>query len=186
MSEEEMKQQNNPNPPESKIQSAEDYVKAVEDMKKNYVPKELYEKSEQDRKVLAQALSGDGPVPANVQKQAEEPNIEELRKKFLNAGELNLSNAEYIKTALDLRKALIAKGEPDPFLPSGAKANPTNVDIAGAEKSAAAFQSWLDAATDPETGKVDEELFNAYLKKGIADDSPAVTARLRAAARKAH
>lgn len=164
------------------IQSAEEYAAAIKALKESTVSKEEYDKVVADKTVLVKALSGEGPVPEGVQKQEKPADIKELRKKFLNAGEENLSNAEYIQTALKLRKAIIDEGGLDPFLPSGAKVNPTPQDIAGANKAAEAFQSWLDAATD-ENGKVDNELFNAYMKKGIVEDNPLITARLKAAAK---
>ena len=164
------------------IQSAEDYAAAIKALKESTVSKEEYDKVVADKKVLVKALSGEGPVPEGVQEKAKPADIKELRREFLNAGEENLSNAEYIQKALKLRQAIIDEGGIDPFLPSGAKVNPTPKDIEGANKAAEAFQSWLDAATD-EKGKVDPELFNAFMRKGIADDNAMVTARLRAAAK---
>lgn len=165
------------------IQTAEEYAAAIKNLKESTVSKDEYEKLKADKAVLVKALAGEGPVPAEIaQQQAQQADVKDLRKKFLNAGEENLTNAEYIKTALQLRQAIIDEGGLDPFLPSGAKANPTPTDIAGANKAAEAFQSWLDAATD-ESGKVDEELFNAFMKKGIAEDNPVITARLKAAAK---
>lgn len=161
------------------IQSADDYAAAIEALKARTVDKDTYEKVVEDNKVLIKALAGEGPVPEGVQTQAQKPDVNELRKKFLNAGDQNLSNAEYIKTALELRQAVIDEGGIDPFLPIGAKTTPTPTDIAGANKVADMFQSMLEAATD-DNGKVDDELFNAYLKKNIAEDSPMITARLKA------
>ncbi|MBO7713210.1 MAG: hypothetical protein J6S85_06540 [Methanobrevibacter sp.] len=160
-------------------QSAEEYAAAIKKLKENTVSKAEYEKLQADKTVLVKALAGEGPAPESVQEAAKKPDVKELRKKFLKAGENNLTNAETVQTALDLRAALLAKGEPDPFLPVGAKISPTVDDIRGAEKVAEAMQSWLDASKD-ENGIVDDELFNAYLKKGIADDSPAITARIKA------
>lgn len=185
MVEEEKQQQQNVQKQEEKIETAQDYLKLVEDMKKNYVRKDLYDKSEADRKALAAALAGEGPVPGSVQKQAQKPDIKELRKQFLNAGENNLSNAEYVKVALQLRNEAIARGELDPFLPQGAKISPSVDDIAKANRVADGLQSFLDAATD-ENGVIDNDVFNAFLKKGIAEDSAALTARLRANSKKAH
>ena len=164
---------------EENPQSAEEYVAIINRFKENTVPKEKYEALLKDKEVLTKALAGEGPVPEGVQEKGKRADINELRKRFINAGEENLSNAQYIKLTLDLRQAIIDEGGTDPFLPHGAKISPTPQDIAGAQKAADAFQSWLDAATD-ENGKIDDELFNAYLKKGIADDSPMLRARLRA------
>lgn len=166
---------------DDKIQSADEYAQAIKKLKETTVPLDDYEKLKEEKATLIKALAGEGPAPDGVQKQAEQQaDINELRKKFLDAGEENLSNAEYLQTALKLRKAAIEKGEPDPFIPVGAKVTPTPSDVAGAEKVANAIQSWLDAATD-DNGKVDEELLNAYIKKGIAEDSPIITARIKAA-----
>lgn len=171
------------NMPQQEVQTADEYAEAIKNLKAKTVPLEDYNKVKADKEVLIKALAGEGPVPSEVaQQQAKSLDIKELRKKFLDAGEENLSNAEYIKTALDLRQAIIDEGGLDPFLPSGAKVNPTPADIAGANKAAEAFQSWLDNATD-ENGKIDDELFNAFMKKGIAEDSPIITAKLRAAAK---
>ena len=165
-------------------QSAEEYADAIKHVRENYVPKEKLEKAEAEKAVLIKALSGEGPVPEGVQEKAKPADVKTLRKEFLEAGETNMSNAEYIEKALALRQAIIDEGGLDPFLPSGAKVNPTPQDIAGAQKAADAFQSWLDAARD-ENVKIDEELFNAFMRKGIAEDSPIITARLKAA-KKAH
>lgn len=162
------------------IQTADEYAEAIKTLKEKTVSKEEYDKVVAEKSTLVKALAGEGPVPDSVQKQAQPADLQELRRKFLNAGEENLSNAEYIKTALELRKAAIAAGELDPFIPAGAKVKPTPQDVAKAQEVADTFQKWLDDATD-ETGKTDEELFMAFMRKGIADDSPVVAARIRAA-----
>ena len=160
-------------------QSAEEYAAAIKHLKDTTVSKEEYDKLAEEKKTLVKALSGEGPIPEGVQEAEEKLDIKELRKQFLNAGDSQMSNAEYVQLALNLRKACIAEGEPDPFLPSGTKTSVTNADIEGAEKVAEAFQEWLDASKDEE-GKVDNELFDAFLKKGIQNDSPAVQAKYNA------
>ena len=173
MTEEEQKQQ------QPIIQDAEQYAEAIKNLKEKTVSKEEYDRVVAEKSTLVKALAGEGPVPKDVQEQAKPADIKDLRKKFLDAGEENLSNAEYIKTALELRKAAIAEGELDPFIPSGAKVKPTPQDVAKAQEVADTMQKWLDDATD-ENGKIDEELFMAYMRKGIAEDSPVIAARLRA------
>lgn len=175
MAEEEKK----PQAAEEDVQTAEDYAAYIKRLKENTVPLDKYEALKKDKEVLTKALAGEGPVPEGVQSEAQRPSTDELIKKFVDAGEQNLSNAEYVKTALELRQAIIDEGKPDPFLPNGAKIRPTPQDIAGAQKVADAMQSWLDEATD-ETGKVDPELFNAFMRKGIAEDTPMMKARLNA------
>lgn len=163
----------------NEIQSADEYAAAIKNLKENTVSKEEYEKLKAEKTTLVKALSGEGPIPEGVQAEEKSPDIKELRKEFLNAGEKHMSNAEYVQLALDLRSAAIANGEPDPFLPSGSKVSPTTEDIKGAAKVAETFQEWLNNSKD-ENGKVDDELFNAYLKKGIANDDPTTIARYNA------
>ena len=159
-----------------KIQTAEEYAAAIKNLKENTVSKEAYDKVVNDNKVLTKALAEGDPLPEGAQ-EGPAPDIKELRKKFLESGELNLSNAEYVQNALALRKALIDAGEVDPFIPAGVKAKPSLTDIQGAQKVAEALETWLEAARDSETGKIDEDIFNAMLKKGIAEDNPLIRAR---------
>lgn len=166
-------------PQQTEIQSAEEYAEAIKNLKEKSVSKEDYEKLLNEKTVLVKALAGEGPAPANVKGEETKLDLAELRKKMHDSGELNLTNAEYIKTALDLRKAAIAAGELDPFIPAGAKVKPTPQDVAKAQEVADLFQKWLDDATD-ENGKIDNELFAALANKKIAEDSPIIAARIRA------
>lgn len=168
---------------EAEPQTAEEYAEFVKHLKETTVSKEEYDKVVEDKKTLAKALAEGGDVP-EVEKQ-EKPNIDELRKKFLKAGETNLSNVEYVQTALELRKALIEKGEPDPFLPQGLKRKPDNSDYQGAERVAAFLEDCVEQSKDEE-GKPDPDMFNALLKKGIANDSPVVSAKVKALNLKFH
>ena len=159
--------------------TAEEYAAYIKRLRETTVPKEKYEKALKDNKILAKALAEGEDVP-EVEKQENKPSIDELRKKFLKAGENNLSNLEYVQTALELRKALIEDGKPDPFLPLGIKLKIESTDYEGAERVAAFFEDCIEQSKDKETGKPDPEVFNAFLKKGIAQDSPLLTARLKA------
>lgn len=178
MLEEEKKATTTENP-----QNAEEYVEAINKLKENYVPKEQFEKSENDRKVLMNAILEGRKLELDGQPE-EKPDIKALRKRLIDSGEEQLSNAEYVETVLKLRSAVIAEGGLDPFLPRGAKVKPTLEDIKGAARVAEGLQYCLDESRDEETGKLDNEIFNAHLKKIIADDSPILTARLRTKARK--
>ena len=159
-------------------QNAEEYVETVKALKESTVSKEEYEKLQKEKATLIKAIAEGATLPDS-EKQKEKPNLEELRKKFLSAGENNLSNAEYIKTVLELRKTCLEEGQPDPFLPLGIKRKPDNSDLEGAQKVAEAFEEMLAEATDPDTGEVDNDIFNALLKKNIANDSPILNAKLR-------
>lgn len=162
--------------PAGEKMSADEYAAEIKKLKENTVPKEEYDRVIGDNKTLIKALADGTDVP-EAEKQ-ELPDVNQLRKDILNAGETNMSNAEYVQKVLDLRNALLAEGKEDPFLPRGMKRKAENVDIAGAQKVADFLQDCIDESRG-EDGKIDNDLFNAHLKKGIANDSPVLTAKLK-------
>ena len=164
--------------------NAEEYAEYVKHMRETTVSKEEYDKVVEDKKTLAKALAEGGDVP-EVEKQENKPSLEELRKKFLKAGENNLTNVEFVQTALELREASMEAGEPDPFLPRGLKRKPDNSDYQGAERVATFLKDCVEQSKD-EDGKPDPDMFNALLKKGIANDSPIIAAKLKALNLKFH
>ena len=172
------------NPNEAEPQSAEEYAAFVKHLKETTVSKEEYDKVVEDKKTLAKALAEGGDVP-EIEKQENKPSLEELRKKFLKAGENNLTNVEFVQTALELREASMEAGEPDPFLPRGLKRKPDNSDYQGAERVATFLKDCVEQSKDEE-GKPDPDMFNALLKKGIANDSPIIAAKLKALNLKFH
>ena len=161
-------------------QNAEEYLKALKELKEKSVDKDDYDKVVADNAALIKALAEGDTSHAQTAEPENKPDVKELREKLRTSGEKELPNAEFVATALKLREAVIAEGGIDPFLPQGVKTKPTLVDIQGADRVAEGLKKCLEDATDPETGKVDNDLFNAHLKKIIADDNPVLTARLKA------
>lgn len=159
-------------PPAEDQMNANEYAEEVKKLKANSVPKTEYDKVVAEKKVLAKALAEGADVPDN-EKQEVKPDVKELRKKLLTAGETGLSNVEYVQTALELRNALLAEGKKDPFLPLEIKRRATKEDYAGAQRVADFLQDCLDQATG-EDGKPDDIMFNAALQKGLANDSPMI------------
>lgn len=159
--------------------NAEEYVEAIKNIKKNTVPKSDYDKLVQEHQTLIKGIAEGVAFPPSEKEEKKKPDIKELRKKILTAGENNMSNAEFVQTALDLRNACLEEKLPDPFLPLGIKNKPDNTDLEGAQKVADAFQTMLDESRDEE-GKVDNDFFNALLKKYIANDSSILVAKLNA------
>ena len=162
---------------ETPIQNAEDYVANVKKLKEQTVDKELYEKVLQDTKVLRDAILEGTSLEGNGQEATKKPEREALVKELLESSDTELSNAQYVKKALELRQAIIDDGELDPFLPVGAKIQPTGEDIAKAQRVAEGLQYCLEEATR-EDGTIDDDYFNAALKKVIAEDSPLLAAKL--------
>ena len=84
-----------------------DYISAINEMKQNSVSKDQYAKLQMENKKLLDALVSNKQIDVPEEKPA---NVNELRQKLFR-NEQGLSNLEYVDTALQLRKALIEKGE---------------------------------------------------------------------------
>ena len=119
------------------------YIQALNELKKNSVGREDYEKLKAENKKLLDSIVNGQEI--DLPEHKDEPSIDELRKRLFN-GEQDMSNLDYITSALELRKQLISKGEPDPFLPVGNQIAPTDEDIAAANKVADILQECVDYA----------------------------------------
>ena len=140
-----------------------DYIAEIQKLKANTVSIDDYNRLKADNKKLINALaSGEGVATA-----APEPekNINELRSKLLKNGS-NLNNLEYVKTAVDLRDALIAQGQRDPFLPYGEGVLPTAEDVECANRVANVFKECIDYADG------DPDIFTSELQRKTIDASP--------------
>lgn len=144
-------------------QDTNNYIEAIKEMKANSVDKAAYDKLKEENKQLLDALINGGQV---TQETTKEPvNIDSLRKKLFS-GEAELSNLDYMKTALELREALLDQGSPDPFLPYGQNIVPTDEDIETADRVADAIKSCIDYADG------DSEIFTNELQRIMVDTSP--------------
>lgn len=136
-----------------------DYVDAINKLKETTVPKEQYFKLREENKRLIEALVNGEQIEV----QTETPvNVDELRKTLFN-GDRELNNLEYVDTALKLRKALIEKGERDPFLPSGTHVDITADMIEKAQNVADVLQDCVNFA-DGDSG-----IFTAQLQRNLKD-----------------
>lgn len=138
-----------------------DYVAAIQELQNNSVSKTQYEKLRNENKKLLDALVSGQKIDLP---KEEKPDVDELRKKLFNK-DANLSNLEYVDTALKLRNALIEKGERDPFLPVGDRVNETAEMYDIAQRVADGLQECVDFA-DGDSG-----IFTAQLQR-ITKDTP--------------
>lgn len=144
-------------------QDTNNYIEAIKEMKANSVDKAAYDKLKEENKQLLDALINGGQVTQELQK--EPVDIDSLRKRLFS-GEAELSNLDYMKTALELREALLDQGSPDPFLPYGQNIVPTDEDIETADRVADAIKSCIDYADG------DSEIFTNELQRIMVDTSP--------------
>jgi hypothetical protein len=145
-----------------------DYVAAIQKLQKETVSKELYEKLRAERSQLINALASGQTI--EVEKDEPEIDIDSLRKKLFK-GNRDLSNYEYVDSVLKLRKALMDKGEPDPFLPIGDKVTVDADMISKAENVAAGLQHCIDLADG------DSNIFTAQLQRITKEALPMRRAR---------
>ena len=140
-----------------------DYIAEIQKLKANTVSLDDYNRLKADNKKLINALAtGEGLATA-----APEPakNINELRTKLLKEGS-NLNNLEYVKTAVELRDELIAKGQKDPFLPYGQGVLPTAEDVECANRVANVFKECIEYADG------DPDIFTSELQRRTVDAGP--------------
>lgn len=133
-----------------------DYITALTQMRENTVPKEKYEKLREENSRLLHSLLNGETIEASDQNSI--PNIDRLRKE-LYSGEVELTDIEYVSKTLELRDALIEKGERDPMLPVGHNIAPTPGDIEAANRTAKVMRECVEAANG------DNSLFLSLLQR---------------------
>ena len=159
---------------------AEDYIESIKQLKANSVPKEDFEKLKKENKSLLSALI-DGKVTPDVEKALDMqrepgPDVNKLREKLFSP-DANLSNLEFVKTTLELRKALMEKDGPEAdiflgkFDPSIAR-SPAEMaeEMQLADDTAKKLQEVVDASNG------DPSLFQGLLQGVLVDDSAVLMA----------
>jgi hypothetical protein len=139
------------------------YIEAIKEMKNNYVPREKLTKLESENKQLLEALVNGKEI--EVAKPEVKVDVNELRNKLFNT-DAQLSDLEYVSTALQLREALLEQGEADPFLPYGDKVQLTAEHYDKAEAVAEVFKECIEFAEG------DSRLFTAELLRRTTDNMP--------------
>ena len=149
------------------MDTAADYIKALEEIKRNSVSKDDYNKLKEENKMLLDAVVNNIPSGEEEEVVVDQPvDIDKLREDLFNADNQDMTNLDYITKAMKLRKALIDKGEKDPFLPWGKNIIPTNEDISTAERVAEAYQHCIDVAAG------DPDVFTQELQRITVDAVP--------------
>lgn len=154
---------NNPNVQNSELNSPTDYIEAIKKLKENTVDKTMYDAKVAENKELLEAL-----VQGKTIQVEEKPpvDINALRNELYGNDGVNLSNLDFIKKTLELRKAIIDEGGTDPFLPYGQKITPEQSDIDAAERVAEALESCVEYADE------DSAIFTQELQRIMIDTNP--------------
>ena len=141
-----------------------DYIAEIQKLKANTVSIDEYNRLKNDNKKLISALAS-GETIGSTEPSNPEKNINELRNKLLKEGS-NLNNLEYVKTAVELRDALIAQGQKDPFLPYGEGVLPTAEDVECANRVANVYKECIEYADG------DPDIFTSELQRRTVDAGP--------------
>ena len=136
-----------------------DYISAINELKANSVERSKYESLRAENKRLLESIVNGQTIELG-QVQQPKKDIDELRKAVFKDESTNL---EYWTNVLDLRDALIEKGERDPFLPYGQKILPTNEDVECANRVAKVVRECIDYAEG------DTEAFTNELQRRTVD-----------------
>ena len=140
------------------------YLEIIKDYKENYVSKEKYNKVIADNNALTKMFMEDGNITVAPQ-EAPAANVDELRQALFTE-HCELNNLQYVSKALELREALMSRGEADPFLPIYSKDNPTAEDVEKAENAASVFKECIEYADG------DSQLFTQELMRRTVDVRP--------------
>lgn len=141
-----------------------DYINTINELKSSTVPKTEYERIRQENRQLLDSLAR-GVTPEVAKPKRRE--IKELRDDIMHK---DMTNLDYVSTALELREAMIEQGMGDPFLPVGKQIAATADDIKAAERVADALKDCVEYANG------DSQLFTAELQR-ISRDSVSVRRR---------
>lgn len=142
-------------------ETTQDYIDTIKNLKENSVDRSKYEALRADNKRLLDSIVNGQSIES--QAPVNKPSIDELRKNVFKEDQTNL---DYVTHALELRNALIANGDPDPFLPYGKKIVPTDDDIAAAERVANVLKECVDYAEG------DSQIFTNELQRRTVDTGP--------------
>lgn len=140
------------------------YIEAIKEMKNSTVSKEAYEKLRAENKQLLDSIINGTELDTKFKK--EEPvDINALRKEMFSDTQ-EMTNLQYVSSALKLRDELLKRGEKDPFLPVGEKIIPTEEDIATANRVASILKDCVEYADG------DSAIFTTELQRLTIDSSP--------------
>lgn len=140
------------------------YLDEIKKLKETSVSKEDYERLMEENRNLLKTIVEGSPAPTGDTADKEKPDVAKLRENLFNNE--NLTNLDFAKNALELRKAIMDEGGTDPFLPVGKDIIVEDSDIASANRVAEALQSCIEYADG------NPEIFTTELQRIMVDSAP--------------
>lgn len=121
-----------------------DYIEAINNLKKNSVPKDDYEKLKAENKKLLNSIINGDQLPTDI--KSNEPSIADLREELYGGEGFKGSDIEGWQKTLQLRKKIIEEDGYDPFVPQGRQATPTASDYEVADRVASVVSDCIEYA----------------------------------------
>ena len=141
--------------PDDALNDAERLLQLRQDIEKNYVPRsELEEEKAKSNRFLAAIWKNrEGELPEIKERERmATKDLEKLIDDTVHHSQ-NMTDLQYITNVLEIRRAKMARGEPDPFAPANltkenpyARPNPSDEDLAIAQEVADGLQACVDEA----------------------------------------
>lgn len=144
------------NPADQNPFGAQDYLKALEEIRKGTVEKDKYDKLAEENRQLVKSLAN-----GSMREQEQESHVSssEVEARLFAKRPKYRNDLEYFTDVLLYRDALIAEGQEDPFLPLNHDYVPTQADAERAEEIAEALKGCVEYADG------DPSIFTSELKR---------------------
>lgn len=147
---------------EVETDTTNNYIETINEMKKNTVSKEMYNKlQEENKQLLNTIVNGNYHEEEGKEKPKEEPvDLNAIREEMFSG---NCSNLKYAENALKLREETLKKEGIDIFLPHGTHIKPTKEDVESVTNVVNCLQHCIDEADG------DSSIFTLELQKYLSD-----------------
>lgn len=134
---------NTENTEENDIQK---YLDTINEMKKNTISREEYDKIRNENKTLLEAIVNGKTEDAAASGSSPTPTTDELRNKIFGKNCEDLSDLEFITGLCDLRDSLLAETGVDYFAPTGSQYSADFNDAQTAQKVYDGFRHCIEVA----------------------------------------
>lgn len=161
MENENILQQNTNENENETVNDNQQYIDAINEIRKNSISKDKYDKLVEENKQLINALKEGNQV--EMVQEENKPSLQELAEKLCNE-EFEPTNIEGWKAAIEFRKAMIEAGFRDPFLPNSRNYTYKEEDSARSQLISDTLEKMIDDSQS------NPDMFNALGKQYIKDD----------------
>lgn len=143
--------------------SNQHYIDAIQELQRNSVSKERYNKLVEENKNLLQSLVDGGSVTTVTEAVEEKKSLNELRNELFRPKK-ELTNLEFIEKSLELRDRVLEETGEDCFVSAGHHVTPTAESYANAQRVADIYRECIEYANG------NSEIFTQELMRRTVDN----------------